>query len=346
MSQCDENDLLDDDLSSDLTHIQKELQRLKDVEHTLLERKNELESRKKKIRKEHQQSHQINIVEPDAFNMHHVNGKQTLPSYNAQASVDSSTQLIVAADVVQDRADFEQFSAQHQIINENIGSSPDRKYTADSGYHNLNQLEYIEENQIDAIMSDAHPEKRSLKEELPDIEKLKESQRPLERSDFIYDSQEDRYTCPSGRSLEFTRMGQRLKRPKRVYQSKDCTDCLLKRQCLSAKNKSGIRMIQRDLQEMLAEKMANKLTTQEAKNRLFVRKTTVEPVFGNLKENLGFRRFALLGLANVKNEFKLMAIAHNINKLYKYKEMFSNKLEQMIVNLLQVAPFQQVYVYL
>jgi hypothetical protein len=109
---------------------------------------------------------------------------------------------------------------------------------------------------------------------------------------------------------------------------------------LSNKNKSGIRMIQRDLQEMLAEKMAMKRDTQEAKNRLYIRKITVEPVFGNLKENLGFRRFSLRGLRNVRNEFKLMAIAHNINKLYKIKEQVMDALEQSIVSLLQILGFR------
>jgi transposase len=143
MNQCDESDLLDEKLSSeDLSQIQTELQRLKEIENTLMERKNELEQRRSKIRKEHQQSHQINIVEPDAFNMRHANGKQTLPAYNAQASTDSKTQLIVAADVVQDRADFNQFSVQHQNVNDNLGEDPDRMYTADSEYHNLDQLKY------------------------------------------------------------------------------------------------------------------------------------------------------------------------------------------------------------
>lgn len=44
--------------------------------------------------------------------------------------------------------------------------------------------------------------------------------------------------------------------------------------------------------------------------------TTVEPAIGNIKENLGFRRFRLRGLSQVQGEFNLMCIAHNINKMY------------------------------
>lgn len=48
------------------------------------------------------------------------------------------------------------------------------------------------------------------------------------------------------------------------------------------------------------------------------RATSVEPVFGNLKSNIGFRRFNLRGLQKVKGEFTLMCIAHNINKLFQF----------------------------
>jgi len=337
LKQCDENDLLDENLSSDdLSVIQAELQKLKDIEGTLVERKYELEQRKQKIRKEHKQTHQINIIEPEAFNMRHANGKQTLPAYNAQASTDSKTQLIVAADVVQDRVDFDQFSVQHQTINDNLGKDSERMYTADSGYYNLDQLEYIEKHQVDAIINAAHPEDRSLNKETPNVKELQKSGRRLERSDFVYDSQDDKYICPSSRSLNFNHLGKREKRPKRIYQSENCNHCLLKEQCLSKKNKTGIRMIQRDLQEILAEQMAIRLDTQDAKDRLYIRKTTVEPVFGNLKENLGFRRFSLCGLDNVKNEFKLMAIAHNINKLYKFKNQLLTAVEHSVFFILKL----------
>jgi IS5 family transposase len=43
----------------------------------------------------------------------------------------------------------------------------------------------------------------------------------------------------------------------------------------------------------------------------------VEPVFGNIKQNKGFKRFKLRGLANVSIEFGLLALAHNLAKLAK-----------------------------
>ena len=44
----------------------------------------------------------------------------------------------------------------------------------------------------------------------------------------------------------------------------------------------------------------------------------VEPVFGNLKFNLGFVRFILRTPAKVRGEFLLMCIARNLKKSAKY----------------------------
>lgn len=41
----------------------------------------------------------------------------------------------------------------------------------------------------------------------------------------------------------------------------------------------------------------------------------VETVFGRLKHNWGFRRFLLRGLENVKTEWGILCMAHNIAKV-------------------------------
>ncbi len=58
--------------------------------------------------------------------------------------------------------------------------------------------------------------------------------------------------------------------------------------------------------------MRQKLSTSEGKKIYGLRKITVEPVFGNLSQNLGFREFLLRGKEKVKGEFSLMCTAHNI----------------------------------
>ena len=57
-------------------------------------------------------------------------------------------------------------------------------------------------------------------------------------------------------------------------------------------------------------KLLSKKGSKEYKKRMH----TVEPPFGDLKFNLGYRHFLLRGADNVKGEFNLMCIAHNLKK--------------------------------
>ncbi len=280
-------------------------------------RQKQLKAGKNSLKKEHQNQHQINLTEPDAANMKYGMGKQTLPAYNAQVSSDSKAQLIVANDVVCERNDFEQFSSQHQAVEENLGSDPNRQFDLDSGYHSLQQLEYVEKNQIDAVMADPTPENRSTKRTLPTVKELLESERPPTRSDFLYCPEQDYYTCPAGRKLNFFSRQTIHDRAKRIYKSNNCDGCPLIKRCLSPRNQTGLRTIIRYEGEILAESMYLKSQSHHGQTRLKRRAVTVEPIFGNFKENLGFRRFCLRSLSKVKGEFNLMCLAHNINKLYK-----------------------------
>ena len=47
-----------------------------------------------------------------------------------------------------------------------------------------------------------------------------------------------------------------------------------------------------------------------------MRKAIVEPVFGQIKERRGFRRFSLRGLENVRHEWKMVCLASNLLKLF------------------------------
>jgi len=66
----------------------------------------------------------------------------------------------------------------------------------------------------------------------------------------------------------------------------------------------------------IAEVMAWRTSTAEGKELYGLRKETVEPVFGIIKEALGFRRFHLRGLGKVNLEWTLVRLAYNIKRLY------------------------------
>lgn len=65
------------------------------------------------------------------------------------------------------------------------------------------------------------------------------------------------------------------------------------------------------------ELMAYKLQTAVGRAIYKLRKCTVEPVFGIIKEVLGFRQFSLRGLFAAAGEWSLVCIAFNLKRLHK-----------------------------
>src|SRR5712692_243437 len=66
------------------------------------------------------------------------------------------------------------------------------------------------------------------------------------------------------------------------------------------------------------ERMAAKVQTPEGKALYARRKVSVEPVFGQIKEVRGFRRFLLRGLAKIRGEWRLVCLTHNLLKIWRY----------------------------
>lgn len=64
------------------------------------------------------------------------------------------------------------------------------------------------------------------------------------------------------------------------------------------------------------ENMAYKLATAIGKEIYRLRKCTVEPVIGIIKEILGFRQFSLRGLINVAGEWCLVCLAFNLKRMH------------------------------
>ena len=65
------------------------------------------------------------------------------------------------------------------------------------------------------------------------------------------------------------------------------------------------------------ERMDRKLATQRGRRLYRQRRWMIEPVFGDVKENRGIRRFMRRGIAACASEWKLIAATHNLKKLYR-----------------------------
>jgi transposase len=66
------------------------------------------------------------------------------------------------------------------------------------------------------------------------------------------------------------------------------------------------------------DRMAAKVRTPAGRALYARRKVIVEPVFGQIKEGRGFRRFLLRGLQKIRGEWRLVCLTHNLLKIWRY----------------------------
>lgn len=62
--------------------------------------------------------------------------------------------------------------------------------------------------------------------------------------------------------------------------------------------------------------MKHRLRSKEGKALYATRKSTVETVFGIIKQVLGFRQFLLRGLESVQSEWSLVCIGWNLKRMH------------------------------
>ena len=70
--------------------------------------------------------------------------------------------------------------------------------------------------------------------------------------------------------------------------------------------------------KVAAEQMRAKVSTPLGRAVYGLRKGVVEPVFGQIKGARGFRRFSLRGLKQVRAEWRLVCLTHNLLKIWRY----------------------------
>lgn len=70
--------------------------------------------------------------------------------------------------------------------------------------------------------------------------------------------------------------------------------------------------------------MKKKMEGEQARSKYRLRKQTVEPVFGIIKNVLKFTRFSLRGLEKVRGEWQLVTLAYNMKRLHKLKNAMTS----------------------
>lgn len=211
----------------------------------------------------------------------------TEPSYNAQISV-SRNQIIISNDVCQDGHDAHQFIPQIKNIKENIKLKKKTKIGLDCAYSDGENIKFAEDEGIDLyVPSRAQAQEFDGKEQ------------SLNHDKYEYDWNRDELIVGKYRFYfkgEYTR-----KNGKKILMYYN--DRLKKKKDVPFYFRERLRM-------------KEKMDTEKGRCVYGLRKITVEPVIGNLKQNLGLREFLLRGLDNVKIEMDIVCIAHNLKKIW------------------------------
>lgn len=252
----------------------------------------------------------INITDHDANYMKERQGC-TRTNYNAQASVDEEYQFIVACDVTTECNDKKQLIPMVKQSEENLGANINI-YKADSGYHSGDNLAKMSENQAESLIDD------------PNKQRVDNDNFKYDKVNFKYNPETNFYTCPEGKGLNLISM----KEGKSTYRCKECPECPVKSAC---SKKAKYKKVVRGKHEHLIEKNRSELISEQGRKEYQKRMHTVEPVFGNIKFNLGFRQFLVRGITKVKGEFSLMCIVHNLKKIALYCENNAINIESCLI---------------
>jgi transposase len=249
-------------------------------------------------------------TDPDATFMRmkedHMKNGQLKPAYNVQIS--TQDQFIANYSIHQNSTDTNTLKPHLESFKEQYGFFP-KELTADAGYGSEENYEYLEKNEVEAYVKYNYFDKE---------QREKEKAKPdFHVDNLYYNKEENCYYCPMGQKMRFIgnyieKTDAGYERTLSKYQAQNCQGCPIRGVCHKSQYNRTIETSHRlnELKNLARERL---LSEKGLKHRS-KRPVDVEPVFGILKQNKGFRQFMLRGIDKVSIEFGLLAIAHNIKK--------------------------------
>jgi len=236
----------------------------------------------------------------------HMKNGQLKPGYNVQIS--TSNQFIVNYTIHSNTTDTNTLKAHLAQHEASFGKAPE-VLVADAGYGSEENYTLLEQKQTTAFVKYGMFDKEQNENH--------NNKHPFAADKLFYNQEKDCYICPMGQQMNFigtstrktsTGFEQTVKR----YQAGNCANCPLNGACHKSKANRIIEI--NDNLNRLKHKAFELLNSDEGILRRKKRCFDVEPTFGNIKQNHGFRRFLLRGKAKVEIEWGLVAIAQNLRK--------------------------------
>ncbi len=193
-----------------------------------------------------------------------------------------------------------------------------KNITADAGYESEENYLFLEANNQIAFIKPANYEISKTRKYKNDIGKIENME---------YDKISDFYTCKNNRKLTVSHIRHNKTKTgyvseKTIYTCENCSDCPCKSDCIKGNNyKTPLGEITKVLQvaktfiKHRKEDLERIISDERVLYRMN-RSIQAEGSFGDIKQDIQFRRYLSKGTANVLAESTLLAIARNINKLH------------------------------
>jgi len=241
---------------------------------------------------------QVSLTDPDARSMA-TSGRGTgVVGYNVQTAVDAEHHLIVAHEVTNVGNDRAQLEPMGRKARDATGCG-EVTALADRGYFNGEQILACEGTGI-----------------VPCVPKTLTSSGTkrgfFTRRDFVFDAENDHYTCPAGAKLTKGRRRSDHKDDVDHYRHLTaCFTCTLKARCTPDK----LRRIKRWEHEAVLDKMQDRLDRMP--DAMGIRRQTVEHPFGTLKAWMGSTHFLTRTLEKVRTEMSLHILAYNMKRMIR-----------------------------
>lgn len=278
------------------------IERLEGAKRVLKQRIEEISAGKsEKEKKKVEQKEKINVTDFDARIMGQANGEKN-PAYSVTTSTDTGGDILTNFQVNPEDNDEAALKGAIEGSRENTGERH-RIVDADSQFASKSNYEQLEEEEQQALI----PDKRLEAEERGEVSKGE-----YDRSNFTYDESNDSYICPL--SEELAKVGE-AEMNGRLYNRyanvKACKACDFRVECTKGK----YRIISRDQNEAVQERMRAKLGMEE--NRIIYNKRAhaAESPFGHIKRNLKFTYLMRRGIEKVRMEMSMLFMLHNILKV-------------------------------
>jgi len=208
--------------------------------------------------------------------------------------------------------------------------------TADTGFSNEINMEYVFKENINAYIPDNQFRKRdeifinsetyNKKQEKRNKERTDtKSKQCFKASDFQFDNQLNTCICPNNISLRY--MGDNYEtsagiNKRFIGKVNDCKECPLQSKCMQRPVKEKGRqvsfLIEGRKRIKFMDLMKKKIDSSLGRRIYSKRMWTIEPVFGNICINKKLARSSLRGKKKVNGQWLMYCMIHNLEKLWRY----------------------------